>query len=210
MANPLPTETLSSLGLDEIRYWIRVSYEKFDLKKFRTEASNEGKGMDYCVEVWPKYSTSDFCIHFSWTEEPENKEMNMRVVYMLNEKRKLEEDEGSLAAEEFMEWLGKFFKYETSESHIHAYFEFPLASRVSKFPLPLTTAIEGGAEIDGISLRLPTRADGVNKVRLTLGKNNWHIEAIANRRITFKAFSVFNDVKTIWSIVGTLMEEKTT
>ena len=107
-----------------------------------------------------------------------------------------------------MEWIGQFFKHETAQGHIHARFEYPLEARQSKFPLPLKTALKGEAEIDGISLKLPSKPEGVSKVRLTQGKTRWYVEVIADRRITFKGFSPYGDVQAILSVIDTLMEEK--
>jgi hypothetical protein len=110
-------------------------------------------------------------------------------------------------AEEVGEWLGQFFKYSSAQSHMHGHFSYPLASRESKFPLPLKTNIEG-AEVDGIAFRLPSNPGGVGRVRLTQGKDQWYVEVIADRKMTFKGFTPHSDVMVLTAVINTLMEER--
>jgi hypothetical protein len=204
---PQSIERLSNTGFEEMQYWFLVSRDKFDLDKFREQLGPTARNQDaYRILVAPTDpKTGDYHIHAGWRIE-EN-EITFWVKYVLGPK-KHEKDEREPYAEQFMEWLGRFFRNETAQAHIHADFEFPLETRQSKFPLPLKTALEGGAEIDGISLRLPALPSGVSRIRLTQGKTNWFVEVIADRRVKFKEFTPYTDVQAFLSVIGTLMEER--
>lgn len=204
---PQSIEELSGTGFDEMQYWFVVSRDKFDLEKFRGQLGPTSRNQDsYSILVAPTDpKTADYHIHAGWRIE--EKEISFWVQYIHGPKRH-EKDEREPYAEQFMEWLGRFFKNETAQAHIHADFEFPLETRQSKFPLPLKTALEGGAEIDGISLRLPVLPSGVSRIRLTQGKTNWFVEVIADRRVKFKEFTPYADVHAFLSVIRTLIEEK--
>jgi hypothetical protein len=206
-STPQPIERLTGTGFDEMHYIISVSRDKFDLEKFRGELGPNAKNRDiYSVLVAPREpKTGDYHIHAGW--HIEEKEINFSIQYIIGPK-KHESDEHEPYAEQFMEWIGRFFKNETAQAHIHADFEYPLETRQSKFPLPLKTALEGDAEIDGISLRLPALPSGVSRIRLSQGKTRWYVEVIADRRIKFKGFSPYADVQAFLSVTGTLMEKK--
>lgn len=147
---------------------------------------------------------TDYHIHVNfWAEE---KDVTIQLGYMGRERTGKAKGTPGPSAEEYGEWLGQFFKYDTTQVHMHGHFSYPIASRQSKFPLPLKTSIEN-AEIDGISLKLPAKPEGVLRVRLTRGEASWYVEAIADRRITFKGFTPHADVKALASVASTLMEE---
>jgi hypothetical protein len=205
-AGPLATtDKLSSYGLGEIGYWIYTSREKFDVKKFRAAVGAKGENY-YDCEITSRDPSSDYSIHVVMFADEE--EVTVQLEYSSNEaSSKGRNKQVGPYAEEFGEWLGQFFKYDTTQGHMHGHFSYPLASRQSKFLLPLKTNIEN-AEIDGVSLRLPTKPEGVARVRLTQGKETWFVEVIADRRMTFKGFTPHSDVKALASVISTLLEER--
>lgn len=205
--SPESIDRFEGTGLDEIRYWITASLEKFYLDKFRKQIKSRSTGGDlHGALVSPRdQEAGDYHIHANW--HVSEKEIYLQVGYLVGT-REHDEGEREPFAEEFMDWLGQFFKHETAQGHIHADFRYSLKSRQSKFPLPLKTALEGDAEIDGISLRLPSAPKGVSRIRLTRGKNRWYVEVIADRRITFKGFSPYADVHAFLLVLNTLIEEK--
>jgi len=197
---------LADIGFQQMEYWIWVTPDKFDSEKFRQSLGPKARDRDsFTTAVAPKDpKAGDYYIVAFWQIEKD--EISFRIGYYVGSKEHAE-DEHEPYAEQFMEWLGQFFKHETAEAHIHARFKFPLETRKSKFPLPLKTSLEGDAEIDGISLRLPAKPQGVSKVRLTQGKTLWYTEVVADRRITFKGFSPDADVQAFMFVMGTLIEE---
>ncbi len=199
-------DKLSSYGLDEIRYWIYTSREKFDVAKFRAAVGAKDEDNYSCV-ITPHDPAIGYEARMAlWVEEPE---ITVQLIYSTGapSKGKRKVKQPGPYAEEFGEWLGQFFKYETTQSHMHGHFSYPLATRASKFPLPLKTNIED-AEIDGVSLRLPSEPEGVSRVRLTQGDKEWYVEAVADRRITFKGFIPHVDVRVLASVINTLLEER--
>lgn len=200
-----PIDKLSSYGLDEIGYWIYTSREKFDVQKFRAALGAKDQNYYDCT-ITPRDSSIDYSVHVAMFAEEE--EVTVQLVFSSKEaSSKAKGKQAGPYAEEFGEWLGQFFKYDTTQGHMHGHFSYPLASRQSKFPLPLKTSIED-AEIDGVSLRLPTKPEGVIRVRVTQGKQSWYVEVIADRRITFKGFTPHSDVRALASVINTLLEER--
>jgi len=140
-SSPRSIERFAGTGLDGIQYWIWVTTEKFDLEKFRAELKPLAKDSDSLRTVVaprdPK--TGDYHVFVNWHHE--KNEITLAIDYSVGPKEH-EKDEHEPYAEQFMEWIGRFFKYETAQGHIHARFEYLLEARQSKFPLPLKTALE--------------------------------------------------------------------
>jgi hypothetical protein len=201
-----PKDKLSSYGLDEIDYWLYTSREKFDVSKFCSAVGVKDEDYYDCT-ITSRDPASDYSMHVMMFAD-EEQEVTIQLSYSRREAaRKTRGKQVGPYVEEFGEWLGQFFKYETTQGHMHGHFSYPLASRQSKFLLPLKTNIED-AEIDGVSLNLPTKPEGVIRVRLTQGKRNWLVEVIADRRISFKDFTPHADVRALASVINTLLEER--
>lgn len=141
-----------------------------------------------------------------WDEEDE---VTIQLIYPTapSDIQRKKARQGAPSIEEFGNWFRQFFKYDTTHVHMHAHFSYPLASRSSRFPLPLKTNIED-AEIDGVSLTLPSEPEGVGRIRITQGDEEWYVEVIADRRMTFKGFMPHPDVKALASMVNTFLEER--
>ncbi len=202
-------EKLSIYGFDEAHYYITTSREKFDVQKVFDLLGEKGK-RECDALILQRNRETDY--HVRVRIGVEKNEVHIHAMYLQEElnphKQKSSDGGNEVGAEDFMEWLGKFFKHETSHIHLHLHYVYALASRQCKFPLPLKTTIEGDAEINGISLRLPKEPEGVSKVILQQGKSMWFIEVIANRRVRFKGFTLHNDVRAVASVVESLMEER--
>lgn len=199
-------EKLSSYGLDELTYWIYASPEKFNLKSFAAAIGEKDGQPHYHCRLKPR-DAGDYGVQIGLWDE--GKEMTVRLDYR-TEGRSSKNYPSVSYADDLGNWLAQFFKYGNTHVHIHGHFSYPLASRTSKFPLPLKTSIED-AEIDGISLRLPAKPEGVMRVRLTQGRGEnpeWYVEVIADRRMTFKSFSPHPDIRALLSVLSTLLEER--
>lgn len=197
-------DKLSSYGLDEIRYWIYVSHEKFDVSKFRTAVGAEKE--TYSTAVFASADTTvDYTLRIAiWDEKPEIT-IQLRYSTTLSDRNRKKIQQTGPQLEEFGAWFGQFFKYESTQAHMHGHFSYPLASRASKFPLPLKMNIEQ-AEIDGVSLQLPREPEGVGHIRLTQGDEEWYVEVVADRRMAFKGFTPHSDVKALASVLNTFLE----
>lgn len=202
--------SFASANCTEISYRLSASRDKFDVDRFRASLMPKGRTKDkwgtVCAPKDPK--TGDYHLHADWFIEED--EVSFRIDYEAGPKEH-EADEREPYAEEFMEWLGQFFKYENARSHIHAEFAYPLETRESKFPLPLKTAIGPKvieAEIDGISLKLPSKPEGVTSVWVTRGKARWKIQLAGDRRTTFKAFTPYEDMRAFISVLEMVIEER--
>src|SRR6267154_5702134 len=187
------SDPISRYDLDEAHYYIRTSREKFDLRKVFELLGKKGEWRQtWDAVILPRSRSADYHLHVHVGVEKD--EVNIHAGYLqeeLNPHNHETSDGGDkVGAEDFMEWLGQFFRHETCNAHMHLHYVYPLASRQSKFPLPLKTSIEGDPEINGISLRLPKEPENVSKVILQQGKSKWFVEAIADRRIRFKGFTL--------------------
>lgn len=198
--------TLQSLGFDDAFYMISVSLEKFDLERFvRAIGGKEDYakigGLSFASE---HPETGQYHVRLAWYVADE--EIRLRVEY-INDKREHADDERPPYAEGFMMWLGSFFKYSTAQVHTHAHLEFPVRSKSSRFPLPLKTAMVGDPEIDGISLKLPSKPEGISRVRIDMGSKFWRLQIVADKRIAFDKFNINEDIASYSETLKTLMEE---
>lgn len=205
---PATRDKLSSYGLDEIVYWIYTSREKFSVEKFSAALGEKSNDSYYECAFVPRDAAIGYNVSIgAW---PAEQEITVQLIYsteISNRRRKKKVPQSGPCVEEFGDWLGQFFKYGSTEGHMHGHFSYPLAARESKFPLPLKLSIED-AEIDGVSLKLPALPEGVMRVRLTQGDEEWYVEAVADRKMVFKGFTPHSDVKALASVVNTLLEER--
>ena len=202
-------ENLSAYGFDEAHYYITTSREKFDIDKVVEKLGQRGPRCE--ATILAKERSADYHIHFFLGADKRG--IKMQIAYFQAELNPHEhwKDDGKneVSAENFMEWLGRFFKYETSHAHLHVHYVFPAASRQSKvLPLPLKTSLEGDVEIDGVSVNLPRQPEGVTKIRLTLGEECWWVETVADRRLTFKKFALLNDVRALASVIDLVLQQR--
>ena len=209
VSGSLVGDKISSHGIDDIHYYITTSREKFEFRKAFDKFGASGEQTCEAVAL-PTHESADYHAHLGIGITKE--EINIHLWYLEAEGNPHEHAAKDVlrevGAEHLMEWLGGFFKHDTCQVHIHAHYLFPAASRLSKFPLPLRTSLEGAAEINGISLRLPKEPEGVSRIRLTQGKDYWFVEVIADRRIAFNKFDVQSDVRALVSVIDLFMEKR--
>ncbi len=148
--------TFKTARCENVYYYLHVGRDKFSLESFRANFSKQKdkeRAGTVCAPKDP--ATGDYHVHADWVIDAD--EVRFTIDYESGPKPH-ESDEREPFAEQFMEWLGQFFKHENAHAHIHAEFEYELETRESKFPLPLKTNLgpEGPeAEINGIRLTLP-------------------------------------------------------
>src|SRR5690242_5487000 len=106
---------LAGTGFIEMQYWIYVAKEKFHSEKF----SEEVKGLHSIT--WPKHpQQGEFHVNAHWGLDDDG-EMGFGIEYEMGPAEDAI-DEHEPYAEQFMEWLGQFFKYDSAEGHVHARF----------------------------------------------------------------------------------------
>lgn len=200
-------------SLHDLYFLISVSQDKFDLQRFREWFRDNFPGSKtfekdiHQVSVAPRDDEGgEYHASFSWRVKQED--IEFRVEYLPGP-RKHEQDEREPYAEELMQWLGGFFRNDNAHAHLHGRFELPAAKHRSKFPLPFKVSLETEAEIFGISLRLPSKPEGVSTIRISLSRATWYVEAIANRRVVFGGFRPHGDAYALLSTVNLLLEERT-
>ena len=202
-------ETVLVYGIDEMHYYITTSLEKFGLAKATERFGQKGKPNCYAV-LFPADPLADYHVHFHAVAD--KNEVNLHVSYFQNDMNEhdhaADEISKEVAAENFMQWLGQFFKYSTCQAHMHLHYIFPASSRVSTlFPLPMKTA---DVEIDGLAVSLPKCPGEVSKVRFSLTETAWFVEAIANKKLTVAKFSLLSDARTVLSVIDTVLEPRKT
>lgn len=187
-------------GFREMYYVFSVSRDAFDLDAFRNSLAPTVRDRDtYAVPVAPlDENNGPYYVIFRWRLV--GKELGFFVSYRSGPK-KHERDEHEPYAEQFMSWFAKSFKQSTTDVHVHARFAFPLETRRSEFPLPQAV---GGAEVFGITMRVPAEPNGVTEVALTKGESRWYVEVIADRTLSFDGFTPYADVHALASFVDSL------
>src|ERR1700732_39433 len=141
--SPQLLDSLSGTGFEDMVYWIYVARDKFHTEEFFKAIGYDGpaqsSGPNPAIVAAPRDpKSSEYNVCATWNLDDKD-EIGIRIEYSV-ETNKRREVKRKLYAEEFMEWRGGFFEYETSQPQVHANFPYPLASRQSKFPLPLKTA----------------------------------------------------------------------
>jgi hypothetical protein len=206
-------QRLSAYDIDEIHYYLTTTLEKFAFEKVIETFGHRGESRCEAT-IFAANPSTDYHVHFV-AGKPKN-EINLHIAYFQNDlnhhEHKADDVNREVRAEDLMPWLGRFFKYDTCQAHVHMHYIFPAASRQSKlFTLPLKTTVEGDdVEIDGVSLNFPKQPGGVAKIRLTLGEEAWYVEAVANKKLAFNRFSLLNEVRTLLSVIDSVLEVRRT
>jgi hypothetical protein len=194
------------VGFEEMYYGIVTDRDSFDLDRFLRYFGSDVANLDaYGVAAAPRDgSAGQYHVHCTWFIDGDK--IEFRVEYYSGAMPHAS-DEREPYAEQFMEWLGQFFKKESVSCHIHARFEYPLAERLSTFPLPLATDLSPAADITGISLRLKDSPNGVSSVRLTRSDTLWYTEVVAHRTAVFSAFEPYSHAHALESILAMFLKE---
>ena len=195
---------------DYIFYRLKVSRKEFDLDAFAKAVG----GAEYVkekeigvVRCAPANESSDFYLRVSWRVDSDEFAL---LIDVNRGRKKPAPDEKAPWAEDFMPWVAKFFASKTLLAHIHAEFKYP-ATRQSRFPLPLTVAIgppDSEAVIDGISFRLGSKPQGVDKIWMTQEEDGISIFLTADRPINLETFAMRKDIDALTEVLDTVVDEK--
>lgn len=203
-------------GFDFITYSLRATHDKFRMEALRAYyresfPMSKDKGYErdrYAATVAPRDPEhGKYHVHFGWSVHKEH--VDVTVEYH-NGPVPHNEDECAPFAEDVMTWLSDYFTYESTHASCLISFTYPVKARESRFPLPMTIDVGVEAEIDGISVRLPSTPDGVTAVRFSQVSDEWYVSALAERRIVFSTFSPYEDTRAVASIVEGILKERRT
>jgi hypothetical protein len=201
------TPLLHDLHCDEIIYRITITPDKFDYGAF-TKALGQEPLPDTWGDVVCISKAFDYHVHIGWKNEKNQIRLQIGHYTDPPEATAFSAKETLVVAEEAMGFVGKFFKNDNTQAHIHADFDFE-SGRTSKFPLPLRTTIGAcKAEIDGIGFKLSDTPSGVSKAWIVQTKSGLAATLFADRRIEFAKFSVAGDVREFISVIDAVTEAK--
>jgi hypothetical protein len=191
--------TLDKFDIEALRNYFRQTFPESKEKRFETDA--------YAVVVPSRGGESGpYHLHFSFRVKKDSVEL---VLAYYAGGVKPQPDEREPFAEEVLPWLGQFFKYDSAQARLSAAFTYDLATRRSRFPLPMKLDLGVKAEIDGISFALMDRPDGVTGVRFLRAGDRWHTDAFAERRVTFASADVVSDIEAVERVITLILPEQT-
>ena len=195
----------SDLGCEEILYRIIISDDKFDYKGFTESVDKKPPSKEWGSVCCPS-DANDYHAHISWMKDKSN--IRIQIDFDPSPPEDTTKEGVPVRAEECLGKLGRFFKNEDTQAHVHVDFKF--ADRQSRFPLPLRTTIGScKTDIDGIGLRLVDIKAGVSQVWLVNRKDNsLSVQMTADRKVVFGTFSLEQDLRELKSVADMLTEVK--
>jgi hypothetical protein len=198
-------QIFANLNCDEISYRIRITPDKFNYPGFIKWAGQAPSNHEWGDITCPSQG-ADYHAHIGWTDEKTH--IRFQVGFYAHDLREEAIPKKIIYAEDCMAEIGKFFKNDTAQAHIHADFEFKSA-RQSRFPLPLRTTIGAcKADVDAIGLRLTETPAGISQIWLMNKKDrDFDVQAYADRKISFATFSIIEEIKELLSVIYALTEE---
>ncbi|HUP59277.1 MAG TPA: hypothetical protein VNA69_02530 [Thermoanaerobaculia bacterium] len=189
-----------------LQYWLRTSKVDFDLAKFNGSLSPDDSNADDFVTVAPRDGErGHYSIVCSWNERGEDVEFTIDFV---NEAWRHTTDEQPPYAEDFIRWLGQFFRHPSVRTHLHARFRFPIDARDTTFPLILTTGLPNGAQLNGVSIKLADDPEGVLTVQMLRGQSEWYADVASERNMTFSEFSPYVDIDASVAVLRDFLAER--
>jgi hypothetical protein len=115
-------------------------------------------------------------------------------------------------AENFMAFVGGFFKAEHANADVVAQMRFSAKERQSRYLLPVSVTIVPTLEtvIDGISVSFPSKPSGVRLARLTVDPNHVWVSVIGIARVAFSDFRLSKHAKKLKDVASALTTERKT
>ncbi|HSY50378.1 MAG TPA: hypothetical protein VLC46_16320 [Thermoanaerobaculia bacterium] len=207
VSDSLSTDSAAG-AFEEMFYWITVARDKFDMPKFRDGLPASLRDRDTSeVLASPKDELrGKYHAFFAWNVQASL--VQFQLTYRNGAMQHIA-GETEPYAEELMKWLGGFFESATVACHIHAQFEYPLASRHSAVPISVPSDLPCGAVFSGLALRVPTSPNGVSSIKWTQGESHWYAEVVATRTINFEAFTPYEDASALSAVLDMFLARGT-
>lgn len=205
--------TFATNNCSRVDVEIRSSLEKFNFREFGKAFLRKGgmqpkDGVLFSAVASTQHSeTSDFHVHFSWYVS--RGYINLTVEYVEG-RRKPDPGERAPFAEGVVPWLGQFFKSPSAGAHVHALFRYPRKKWRAILPIPMrfpAKAREDELEVDGLSVSLPRRPEGVGQVWLIVGTDTIRMTLAADRTVHFGDFSIASELGALSAVAVSLVEE---
>jgi hypothetical protein len=200
-------------GFDTASYWVSAGLSAFDIPNFRSRLPKTVKDLDEAaVMVSPRDTKRHrYYVIFSWSVTATR--VTLTIGYHSGtiahaDSEVYDDSAAPPSAEDFMVWLGQFFRVNVVECHIHTFFEYPLRTRKNTFPFTLTKRLPYGATLYGVAVRLKTEPNGASSVRITKGLKRWYASVESDRRISFADFSPYADADGSMAVLGRFLGER--
>lgn len=192
-------------NFERLSYWLRTSKGDFEIVRFRESFSEDSHSDNYVLVAPRNGERGRYSVICSWIELDEDIELNIEFV---NEAWKHAPDEREPYSEDFVRWLGQFFKNPSVKSHLHARLQFPLDTRETTFPLKLEASLPSGAMLNGVSVRLAQNSLGVITIQIIRGQSEWYAEIVSERDMTFSEFDPYADVGASMVVLADFLAER--
>lgn len=190
-------------GCTNIEYKFGVSLEKFDLDEFKNDVlrlTGESAGDGPVGDGTPTRNPmgADYHIHFNlrWNA----KKFDASVEFVPGTSAAEPGYKGPFT-EDFMGWLGQFFKNESASADVSAAFSYSIINSDLALPLPIQIMLGGNElEIFGMSMRIPRKPEGVYGAFFTLGGDEVFLGMDSERSVNFQGFSLAKDLEALSSV----------
>jgi hypothetical protein len=184
-----------------LEFHFRAARDKFSLADFVGFMKAGGfprisqRWAGACLTQFQK--ETDYHVHFG-LNEADDKELELLVSYHRGSIPP-SENEKEPFAEQFMAWIGQFFAAGYANADIRGQISYPAMMRQSRYLLPVKVAIVPGLDttIDGISIDFPSRPNGVDTARLTVGAKSINISLGGAVKVNFGAFDVYEYLSNV-------------
>lgn len=184
---------MGEINCKSIEYSIVVPLDKFDLGAFRAGIGAEphvpGENR-VCNTKNPELA--DYHVHFGWHINKKGQSVEFEIAYVATPQRP-DPAESEPFAENLMQWLGNYFKFEDVSSRVMANFIYGGDKRQTVFPLPIKTKVADSdweGEISGVLLDLPSKPQGVKRLFITQAEDRLLLGIQSERRLRFSSFSI--------------------
>ncbi len=189
------TGRFAQAGCSYLDFQFRTARDKFNLAGL--DAFMKASGFPQARRQWAAacltqcQEKTDYHVHFM-LNEMDDKELDLSVSYHRGSVPP-NENEKEPYAEQFMAWLGQFFTAGYANADIRGQISYPVAVRQSRYLLPVKVGIIPGVEttVNGISIDFPSRPNGIDTARLTVGAKNINISLGGTMKVGFGDFDVY-------------------
>jgi hypothetical protein len=191
----------SDLHCDSVDFEFDVTFDKFRLDEFKKPfATKFCEPLTSTISVSAFLSTKDakaFDYHGHCNWHVTKNRVHIRLGFYPGEVE-AEEKEPEPFAETAMQWLGRFFKAESAQAHVHVAFEYDEQWR-SLIPLPIKVPLgrEGETEVDGMSLVLAKRPLGMAQSWIISREKKPRVLLYGDRNIQFDSFDLTKEIVTL-------------
>lgn len=204
-------KAFSRFNCVSVEYQLTTSLQKFKLREFKEEvAGATGESFDERTSIvggTPTHNprTADYHIHFRirWPGQT----LRASIEYVKGTRELRPGDKGPFT-EEFMAWLGRFFKNETANSDVSAVFTYPTKGSQLALPLPMRLPV-GGQEVQvfGMAVGISGKPAGAYAAFVTSGNGDVMVSVDSERTVNFKDFSLHRDLLALSSVARMFARE---